>query len=211
MNEHTDGPLDERIELSDQDQADLERLYGSDESPVEEQEAPYFPLLRVWRQVLEPAAAEATKKVTPQWANRMVSKYADLHFADMNELRDRYFGKIEALRQILLAEIETDDEAESPTTVLEDLEQNAGHYKALLIAWQVQLMQWELEWTCTDPHAAAELAAIGEVHTMFFGSPSGAPGLVAHLENIRFEFTDADQAELAQALAEVRESYGEGS
>lgn len=206
MNETPETPAGERIELTEADQADLQRMYDSDESPVGDS-MPYYPLLRVFREVLAPAAEEATKKVTPQWANRMVSKYADLHFADMEQLRDLYFGKIEALYQTLLVRIASDEECEKYASAEEDLEHNGGHYKQLLIEWQLQLLTWELEWNCTDQHAAAELASIGEVHSLLFGDQ--APGLTAHLDTIRFEFTDADQAELATALAELRTSYGE--
>ena len=165
----------------------------------------YHPVLEVWREVLRPAAAEATKRVTPQWANRIVASYSGIDFADMERVRDSYFGKIAQLGAILEQEIDGDDECLNPATPEEDVAENAHHYKNLLLNWQLQFLQWELEWECTSPDAAVELAAISEVHKMFFS----ATGVTAYLDNIRFEFTEDDQADLGAALEELREVNGE--
>jgi hypothetical protein len=187
--------MTESIEFTDQDRADLAAL------GVETDEMPTFhPVLMVWREVLKPAAAEATKKVTPQWASRMVASYNGLEYRHMDELRDRYFGKVGDLLAILEHEISTDDECLKYTTPEEDVEHNTTHYLNLLLNWQLAFLSWELEWTCTDEFAVVELAAISETHKMFFGQT----GLTAFLDNIRFQYTEADQADLAAALEELR-------
>lgn len=182
----------ERIEISDEE---IQEFIG--EPPA------FHPVLEVWREVLKPAALEAQKKVTPQWASRMVASYSCLTFADMNQMRDRYFGKIAQLAAIVDLEIATDSDCLSYDKPEDDAAENAAHYKNILLQWQLQFLQWELEWDTVDPHAAVELAAISEVHKMFFGQT----GLTAFLDNIKFEYTEADQADLADALYELR---GEG-
>lgn len=186
------------IQLSEKDLADLAALDG---------ELPNFhTVLEVWREVLRPAATEATKRVTAGWASKMVASYPEVTFADMNEVRDRYYAKIGELNQILLDEIATDSEALTWSTPEEDAAQNAAHYKNLLRDWQIRVLSWELEWDCTDPHAGVELAAISEVHKMFFGQT----GLTAFLDNIKLEFTEADQQALANDLEAFRqEATGE--
>jgi hypothetical protein len=162
--------------------------------------APYHTILEVWREVLKPARAERLKKITPQWANRIVTTYNGLSFADMLEFRERYFGKIGELEEILLAEIDTDDECLNVTSPEEDVEANSSHYMNVLINWQKAFLTWELAWECADPDASIELAAISEVHRMFF-DPNG---LTALLDQIKFEFTDADRDLLAAELNDLR-------
>ena len=195
MTEHTPTGIDQSFEFIDEEIADFVEAGG---------ELPNFhPILQVWREVLKPARDEQARKVSPQYANRMIQSYTGLDFADMNDLRDGYFGKIIELLEILEAEIATDSDCLSYSTPEEDVAENSVHYKQLLTDWQLRFLQWELDWTCTDENAAVEIAAISEVHKMFFGPT----GLTAFLDNIRFEFTEADQAELSAALEALR---GEG-
>ncbi|MGV0949424.1 MAG: hypothetical protein ACOYB3_02040 [Azonexus sp.] len=164
--------------------------------------APYHTILEVWREVLKPARTERTAKITPQWANRIVSTYRGLEFADMVKFRDHYFDKIAELEDILLGEIETDDECLNVTKPEEDVENNSHHYINVLTNWQKTFLSWELDWDCTDDCAAAELAAISEVHRMFFDQN----GITALLDQIKFEFSDNDRDLLAAELQELRDS-----
>ena len=165
-------------------------------------EVPTFhPVLRVWKEVLSNAPGELNASVTPQWANRITSSYREINFADMEDFRDTLFGKVIRFGEILDAEIDTDEDCLTYTTPEEDVEHNSEHYRNVLRDWQLELLSWELDWECTYPKAAIELAAISEVHKMFFGST----GLTQFLDNIKFEFTEHDQAELAQALNDLKE------
>lgn len=165
-------------------------------------EAPsYHPILRIWREVLSNAENEIGARVTPQWANRITSSYRELNFADMPRFRDNLFGKLMEYASILETEIETDEDCLKPKSPEEDVEHNSGHYKAMLAHWQILLLQWELDWDCTAPDAGLEIAAISEVHKMVFGPT----GLTAFLDNIKFEYTEADQAELAEVLDAMKE------
>lgn len=159
------------------------------------------PLLKVWQELMKPARAELSAKVTPQWANRITSSYREVNFADMEDFRDRYFGKWVEFADILDAEIATDSDCLTYTTHDEDREHNSQHYRNLLRDWQVRLLEWELAWDCKDPHAAVEIAAISEIHKVFFGQT----GVINHLDQIKFEYTEADQAEALAALEATRE------
>lgn len=186
---------EETEELTVQDILD-EAIEGTEE---------YHTILEVWREVLRPAEKERYAKITPQWANRIVSAYRELNFADMPNFRDSYFAKIEDLAEILRIEIHTDDECMNVMSAEEDVQNNGFHYLNVLIDWQRQFLQWELAWDCTSLNAAAELAAISEVHRMFFD----ATGLTSLLDNIQFEITDSDRDLLAAALQELKDASEE--
>lgn len=192
MSEHTENVVPaEEFEITDES---IQDFLGGD--------APSFhPILQVWREVLRPAAAQLGEKITPQWAQRITSSYSELTFADMPEYSERYFNKIIELSAIVDDQIETDDECLNVATPEEDVENNSKHYKRILADWQLMMLGWELAWDCTDEHAAVELAAISEVHKMFFGPT----GLTAFLDNIKFEFTEADQAALVAELEALKE------
>lgn len=184
-------------------QGDFEVKDEELKSFIEGGPAPSFhPVLQVWQRVLEPAAGEAaTESVTPQYATRIIQSYPGLSYADMNDVRDLYYSKILLLAGILDEVIAKMDHPfeyyDSPEV---DAEENAGLYKEVLTEWQKQFLTWELAWDCTAPDAAAEVAAISEVHKMFFSQT----GIVAYLDNIKLEYTEEDQMALAAALEELK-------
>ena len=171
---------------------------------AEANSAAYHTILEVWREVLKPAAAEARKRITPQWATRVIASYSGLTYADMPAFRDLYFGSILTLAEILDEEIAGDDECLKHTSAEEDLEHNNHHYLSVLVNWQLQFMRWEIEWEATAPDAAVKVAALGEVHKMFFDPQ----GLTALLDQIDFQFTDDDRDLLSGALRELIEEGG---
>jgi len=190
------GEIIETIEFSPQDKVDMASLGVT---PPEE-DTTYHTILEAWREVLRPAAAEATKKVTPQWANRMIATYMGLTYADMNDFRDLYYARIEQMLNILRLEITSDPDCLTKIDATEDQAENAHHYKNLLMNWQLAILEWEIEWDCTNGDAAIEIAVISEIHKMFLAEQ----GLVQWLEQIKFEFTEADQATLVETLMEFR-------
>lgn len=198
MTEH-----DDNIEglLTEQDRADLAQLDQGIAAPGVPEGAPFHPILMVWREILKPAHDELGKRITPQWASRIVASYQDVSFTDMLDMRDRYYGKILELLAMVDAEIASDPDCLTYTTPEEDVAENSEHYKNLLRDWQVAFVKWEIEWDCTDPKAGVELAAISEVHKAFFGQS----GLTQFLDNIRFIYTEEDQAELAGVLEALKE------
>lgn len=186
----------ESIEFSEQDVADLQQLGITDgDVPT------YHPILEVWREVLKPARAEASAKVTPTWANRIVTSYTGITYADMENYRNTYFQMLLKLADILDETIASDEECLNYETPEEDVEHNSTHYRTLLTEWQVQLLRWEMDWECTAEDAAVKIAALSEIHKTVFGPT----GITAFLDNIKFQFTEADQAELGAALEAVKE------
>lgn len=183
------------IEFSPQDVEDLEAI------GVTTGDVPNFhPILHVMKEVMAPARGELNKKVTPQWATRMVSSYAGVDFADMNDFRDQFYGLFIELEDILLAEIATDEQCLKWETPEEDRENNAQHYRNLLRDWQLVFLRHELEWDCAAPGAGVKIAVLSEVHKGIFGQT----GLTAFLNNIGFEITEQEQAEIADALEALR-------
>lgn len=188
-------------ELSEQDIADLEKLnegFESGEIPT----PTYHTILHVWREILAPIDTERSKAPTARWCSTMLGRYSGLTFADMGVVQDLYFSRLDQLRNQLLDEIAEDDECLNYTTAEEDVEHNGHHYQNLLLNWQKSVLQWELEWAHDDETAAAQLAAMGEVHQMFFGQT----GLVALLDQIGFELTESDTEVMHTALDELRGS-----
>jgi len=163
--------------------------------------APYHTILEIWRGVLAPAARERENRVTPQWANRIVSGYQEIRFKDMNLFKDVYFSMVQDLAAILDEEIATDDECLNLTTAEEDCESNAFHYLNILISWQKQFLLWEMFWSTDSQSAAIDIAALAEVHKMFFGEQ----GILGLLDQIKFEFTDEHKGLLVNILEETRQ------
>jgi hypothetical protein len=201
----SDEPI-ETIELppTDLDEADLIAMYSS---PDAEKPPKHHTVLETWTAVLAPAKEDSTSKIAPQYATNMVAQYPGVGFAEMPAFRDIYFERILTLEEILRLEVESDPECLQRDSAAEDLKYNADHYKNILMQWQLQFLQWELDWDTTDEMAGVHLGALSEVHKMFFG----ANGLVAYLTSINFdaEYTEADQAALVEALNELKEQNGE--
>jgi hypothetical protein len=160
---------------------------------------PYHTILEIWRGVLAPAREQIGSRITPQWATRMVSTYAQVKYEDMPAFGQLYYERIGLLADILDLEIEIDDECLNRTSAQEDVENNSEHYVNLLTEWQRQFLQWEIDWDATSPTAAIEVAALSEVHKMFFDPQ----GITALLDEINFVFTDGDRENLAEALQEL--------
>lgn len=191
------------VTMTEQDELDIAKLLSDPNvKPV------FKPILTVWREILSHVPNERTKPVTPQWAVRMLSTFVGLSFGDLQRLQDSYFDKMAVLAQIVDDEIASDDECLKVMDVDEDRTENAGHYLAIITAWQKKFMGWELDWRTENADAAIELAAISESHTSLFGNDV-RPGIVQYLDSINLRFTDEDQAELQRQLHEMKNDYEE--
>lgn len=167
-----------------------------------EEPGPYRTLLEVWRAVLEPAVANELRHdpISPQWATKMVTTYPGIGFKDVEAIHHGVFDLAAELAELLDEEIATDDECLKKADAEEDATENAAHYRYMLAAWQVHLVQAELAWRPSQDDAAVQLAVLSEVQQMFLGEV----GLVAHLDSIGFQFTDEDKAELQAHLEATR-------
>ena len=194
----------QEIEFSEQDVADLARL-----GVAPPEEGPYHSILEIWLKVLtDGITADRHSRISPTWANRIVQSYPEVKFADVPHVAELYFGNLEGLKAIVEAEVKDDDEALKVDSADADREENHHHYLTILINWQLQLLEWELEWDTTQPDAGAYLAAWSEAYKIFFGAPNQT-GISAYLENIRFEMGDAEGQILSDALEELRATYTE--
>jgi hypothetical protein len=189
------------IEFSEQDEKDLSTLLG------EAAEAKYNPVLRIWKEILSEDNISHGARITIPWANGICGKYANMTYALMPAFVERYFQIMNDLAADLNEEIASDDDCLNWHSIDEDKEENGGHYRALLTTWQKRILTWEMGWDCAHPDAAAHVAALGEISAFFFGDN----GLTGHLGAIGFEFTDADQEALANALSELQEQLLEGA
>lgn len=171
-------------------------------------ETPYHTLLEVWRAVLAPArdGEMRNEKVSPQWATKIVSTYQGLTYGDTPAVNALLYLIVDELGQILDDEIATGDDPLEWADAESDVQNNSQHYRNLLTSWQCHMLRRELEWDPRDADAAVMLAALSEVHNMFFGQT----GLTAHLESIKFQFTEEDQADLRTALEETRNAFYDG-
>ena len=180
-----------------------------DDAPPDQEDGggeEYRTILEIWREVLKPVDAESRRKVTTQWAARLVGGYAEISFKDMTLFRDIFFAKVLVLSLILEDEIQSDDECLKRISPEEDAQLNGIIYRTLLTRWQKEFLSWELRWDCEQPYAAVELAALAEVHKMFF-DPTG---LISLLDQIGLEFTEADQTALQAELQALKDAVDAG-
>lgn len=160
----------------------------------------YHTVLEMWQKVIEAAATGDNRRITPQWATRILGSYFEIGYRDLPAFRDKFFEKVAALLATLVEEAADDEEALKAATPEEDLERNSIHYVNLLVTWQQQILVWELEWRPEALDAAIELAAIGETMKLFFGD-NGITGL---LDVIGFQFTEDHREMLADILTQTQ-------
>lgn len=166
--------------------------------------AGYHTILEIWQKVIAPGRTERHKPIAPQWSVRIITQYPGIGFTDMPQFRDLYFDKIQELEMILEASIEEDPECLTPTTAEEDVEANGARYIRIITDWQKAALLWELGWDPQMPTAAIEVAAISEVHKMFFAQE----GLITLLDQINLEFTDENRQALSDELEEMKAAEG---
>lgn len=169
-----------------------------------EEESVHHTILQVWREILGNAPADALKKPTPSWCSR-ISQTHGLKVQEMRQFNELFYATIADLREILEFEIESDPDCLSRLDIELDRDENAVHYKNIIRDWQLQVLQWELDFECTDEDAHIQIAAVSEVHRMFFGDK----GLFGFLDNIGLEFTSDDQEELQAVLEAHKAQHAE--
>lgn len=190
------------FELSEQDKADLALLGEVDEPerPGEQpKEAPKHTVLEVWRELLSNIDKARSERVDPHTANRIVTNWPKLSYADIPAYWSAYYDRLEEIHKILLAEIERDPAALQ--RVDNDAEENLEHYLNLLLLWQEAVLLWQREWDVTSPDAALTLAAMADAQTFVLGDK----GLVAHLDAAHVALTADDNKAMLGLLTEWAE------
>lgn len=157
-------------------------------------------LLESWRELLKSIESSREDRITPQVANKVVTAWPKLGFTDVVPYFAVYHDYLTEMREILLAELESHPEALTKKGD-EDGAENAEQYLNILFQWQAQAIVWEAEWDVTAPDAAIRLAAIADATNFYLGQM----GLVAHLGQIGFDYDEADEEALREALQEFKE------
>lgn len=166
----------------------------------------YHTVLQLWREVMTSAQTPTIRRISPQWAARIVTSYPGLTFRDMPLFRDRYLERIGELLTILEDLIDQDPRCLEPSTPAEDVQENGDRYLEIITEWQKKILGWELDWDCMGD-AAADLASFSEVHRTIFGQE----GFASLLDSIGFEFTDMHRDALSLSLREFQaQKEGDG-
>jgi hypothetical protein len=155
-------------------------------------------ILEIWQSILSNIEANEEEHISPRYANSIVSNWPRLQFQDVKAYTLVYFSYLKALRLILTEEIAKDPAALE--RVENDAEENREHYLELIGAWQEQIESWEQNWDSDASNSHILLAALADATSFFVG----AQGLVEHLSQINFQFTDEDREALRQRLLAVK-------
>lgn len=185
----------------------VESIEVDDQQP-EQPEVPqpsYHTLLEVWRAVLEPArdGSMDDETISPQWATKIVSTYQGLTYQDTPAVHRGVFTMADEMGTILDEIIDSDPNCLKRTEPDLDATENAQHYLDLITKWQVYMLLQELAWDPSAPDAAVQIAIMSEVHQMFLG-PNG---LVNHLDQIKFQFTEENQQQVADELIAAKVDF----
>jgi hypothetical protein len=155
-------------------------------------------ILEVWASVLSNIESNEGEHISPRYANSIVSNWPRLTFQEVSEYTRQYFTFLKALRDILTAEIDKNPAALE--RVENDAEENREHYLELIGGWQELIEEWEQNWDSDAPDSHVTLAALADATSFFVG----AQGLVEHLSQIHFQFTDEDREALRLRLLAVK-------
>ena len=185
-------PVEELPELPADIQAEVDAELGT--SP-----ALTHTILEIWQEVLSNIEDNEHEHISPRYANSIVSNWPRITFQEVSGYTRMYFSFLKGLRNILTEEIAKEPQALE--RVENDAEENRAHYLELLGAWQEQIERWELEWDSDSPLSHVGLAALADATSFFVG----AQGLVEHLSQINFQFTDEDREALRLRLLAVKE------
>lgn len=184
----------EPLELTEQDMEDIEKMNSEGE------EAPPAPqprtLLEVWKELLANIDTERDNKIPLPIAQRIVSTWPQLTFGDVTTYMSLYYEYLDQMRQVVLEEIISDPDALE--NVEDDATENWDHYRSILFGWHKLAVEWQHDWSTDDSDAAVNMAAIIDAHGFFLSQT----GLVAHLQEIKFEFGPEDQEALQKDLTE---------
>jgi uncharacterized protein with von Willebrand factor type A (vWA) domain len=160
-------------------------------------------VLEIWASVLSNIEANEGEHISPRYANSIVSNWPRLSFQEVSAYTRQYFTYLKALREQLTEVI-----AQNPSAlenVENDAEANREHYLELIGGWQEQIEIWELNWDSDDHGSHISLAALADATSFFVG----AQGLVEHLTQIGFQFTDEDREALRLRLLAVKGGVSE--
>jgi hypothetical protein len=155
-------------------------------------------ILEIWASILSNIESNEGEHISPRYANSIVSNWPRLSFQEVSAYTRQYFTYLKALRELLSEVI-----AQNPSAlenVADDAEANRELYLELIGGWQELIERWEQDWDSDDHGSHVILAALADATSFFVG----AQGLVEHLSQINFQFTDEDREALRLRLLAVK-------
>lgn len=191
--------------FTEKDEADVVKLFADGEEPAPEEEGgeqpPYNSILKLWRSMLDPEQQLRHLPPSPDWCAVMIARWTFLRFADMGTVQDEYFRIFDEAHKIIEAVYLDTPEAFEVDNREDDVE-NKDIYVHLIKDFQRALLVAQSEWSYDDPNAGAKMAALGEAQQNIVGKN----GLASYLGEIGLPFTQEEQDDMNQELAEFRQS-----
>jgi len=169
----------------------------------EYEEAPYHAILKVWREMLDPAKQNRHLEPTADWCAVLVARWPFLKFADCGVVQQKYFEVFDLAHE-LIEQVAADNPEAFEVTNREDDVENKDLYVHLLTEFQKALFVVQSTWHHTNEHAGAEMAALGEAQQQILGKQ----GLASYLQVISLPFTEDEQDAMNKELNEFRETLG---
>lgn len=176
--------------LSPQDIADLAEFgFGPDGEPLKQRS-----LLRLWSEVLSNVEGNAEQPVSIGVAHRIVKGWSQISFQETPIYHQYYHEYLIDVRDILQEKIDANPGAIDFEDD-DDLAENHGIYRELVIEWNILFDKLELAWVAEDPHSHIEFAALVDARGFVFSRE----GLAGHLEARGFTMSTEEVVEAIQA------------
>lgn len=172
-------------------------LFEGGEAPAVEPE--YHAILKVWRDMLDPAHQNRHLPPTPDWCAVLVARWPFLSFKDCGVVQSEYFSIFDLAHEIIEQVYRDHPKAFGVDNREDDIE-NKDLYVFLLSEFQKALFTVQHAWSHTDPYAGAKMAALGEAQQQILGKQ----GLASYLGVVGLPFTQEEQDEMNQELNEFR-------
>ena len=187
------------IQLSPQDQADLDLLAAVDE-PLE------MTVLEVWREVLSNIEEQAAARIEPGYATQIIRRWPTLTYKDIFVYYATFHDYLIVYRDILTEQLRLHPDAlkavgHDPGDEDSDAVANRDIYKEIMFEWNLVTAKLENAWDVSDPNAAAQIAAMAEAQAFVTGGTGIMQALVQ--PQVGFQWNDEDQQELETRINEA--------
>lgn len=168
--------------------------FDDNEAPAPEAPPREYTLLETWWEVLSNVDAMKGRRISMEDALQTLNNHPYLKLFDVPLHTDSFYSFLSEAFEALNYEIQSDPECLSRAE--NDAEENRAHYLNLLINWGKIARKREEAWNVADPAAGPQLSGHIEAASFLMGSK----GLLAHLGEIDFEYTEEDAAMVNAAI-----------
>lgn len=188
-----DQPFEETVELDDQPR----------EMPKEEAEPLDRTLLEVWTILLQDGLATREAPIQMQDALAIINRHPFVPMSDLHVYNDTLYDLVQEALDSVVAIVHDNPECLDNTGEDEDSDavKNHGLYLTVIVDWNTLLLKHVKAWTHTMENAEARLAGHVDASNMLIGSQ----GLLNHLDQIKFQYSDEDRDRVNSLIAAVQE------